>query len=116
MVGQRSPRASSARPALYACPNEGLPDTVVANLEVRGDCCEGHTAAIEVSRFSNLLSTERLTTELDTLIAQQFQQAALREGVLHAEGWGCRAGPILRNDLSDESRIEPTAQESGRRL
>jgi len=115
MGRQRSVFAASAGSSLDTCPNEGLPDTVVADVEVCGDCCEGHTAAAEISGFSNLLITEWLASKLDTLIAQQFQQATLREGALHAEGWGRRAGLILHDDLSDKSRIEPTVQESRRR-
>lgn len=111
----RSVFAASAGSSLDTCPNEGLPDTVVADVEVCGDCCEGHAAAVEISGFSNLLITKWLASKLGALIAQQFQQATLREGVLHAEGWRRRAGLVLRDDLSDEGLIKPTAQESRRR-
>lgn len=66
----RSVLAASAGSSLDTCPNEGLPDTVVADVEVCGDCCEGHTAAVEISGFPNLLRIERLASKLDTLIAQ----------------------------------------------
>lgn len=64
----------------------------------------------------DLVVVQWLTAKLNTLIAQELQQATLREGVLHAEVWGRRAGLVLLNDLSDESWIEPTAQPSTRRL
>lgn len=106
----------SARSTLYTCPNEGLSDAVVAHVEVRSDNYDRLAALIEHSGFTDLVVIERLATELDTLIAEQLQQATLREGVLHAEGRGRCAGLVLRDDLSDESWIEATAQESRRRL
>lgn len=66
----RSVFAASAGSSLDTCPNEGLPDTVVADVEVCGDCCEGHAAAVEISGFSNLLITKWLASKLGALIAQ----------------------------------------------
>lgn len=65
------------RPALYTCPNEGLSDTVVADLEVRGDSGDRPAASIEHCGLTDLVVVERLTPKLDTLLAKHLQQATL---------------------------------------
>lgn len=58
-------------------PNEGLADTVVVDIEVVGDCCEGHTSAVERCGSAHLVFRKRLTAKLNAFVAEEFQQATL---------------------------------------
>lgn len=68
---------SSPRSTVQSFAHEGLPDAVVADIEVHRDRGEGLAIPVESSGFTDLLVAEGLTAKLHALNAKQVQQAAL---------------------------------------
>lgn len=65
-----------------------LADAVAADVELGGESCEVRAVGLERGDLTDLVVCERLTAQLGVFVSEQFQQAAVREGVLGKQSDG----------------------------